>query len=122
MLARIRNAVMAKHQSLSMPSSKIKAEIAALLRQEGYIRGFKIVRDDKQGELHIALKYHQGAPAIRGIKRVSRPGLRVYSASADAPKVLGGIGASILSTNKGILSDTEAREHNVGGEVLLHIW
>ncbi|VAX17665.1 SSU ribosomal protein S8p (S15Ae) [hydrothermal vent metagenome] len=122
MLTRMRNAVMARHAKVSMPSSKLKAEIAALLSQEGYVRGFKIVRDDKQGILHIHLKYSGDMPALRGSKRVSKPGLRVYTGANDIPRVLNGLGAAILSTNIGILTDAEAREEKVGGEVLCYVW
>ena len=121
-LTRIRNAVLAKHTKVAIPSSKIKAEMAALLSQEGYIRGFKIIRDDKQNQLRIFLKYKGDKPAIRGLKRVSRPGLRVYTSAGEAPVVQNGLGAAILSTSKGIMTDTEAREANVGGEVLCYIW
>ncbi len=122
MLTRIRNATQAGHDKLSLPGSKIKAEIAALLRQEGYISGFKIVRGANQDELRIFLKYKNGSPAIRGIKRISRPGLRRYTGVKDVPNVLGGIGTAILSTNNGIMSDREARENQVGGEVLCYVW
>ncbi|MBI4665568.1 MAG: 30S ribosomal protein S8 [Nitrospinae bacterium] len=122
MLTRIRNAVMARHDKLSLPSSGLKAELAAVLRQEGYIRGFKIIRDNKQGELRIYLKYSGDIPAIRGIKRVSRPGMRVYSGVDDIPVVQKGLGTSILSTNKGIMTDREAKEARVGGEVLCCVW
>ncbi|VAX17815.1 SSU ribosomal protein S8p (S15Ae) [hydrothermal vent metagenome] len=122
MLTRIRNAIMAKHETVKIPSSNIKAEIAALLRQEGYIKGFKIVRDNKQGMIHILLKYKDDLSAIRGLKRISKPGLRVYAGVEEIPEVLNGMGDAILSTNKGILTDSEAREESVGGEVLCHIW
>jgi len=121
-LTRIRNAVMAKHNKVIMPGSRIKAEIAAVLAQEGYIQGFKIIRDDKQGKIIIKLKYVEETPAIRGIKRISRPGMRVYASADKIPSVLSGTGTAIMSTNKGILTDTEARESHVGGEVLCHIW
>lgn len=122
MLTRVRNAVLAKHDKVTIPASKIKAEIAALLNQEGYIRGFKIIRDGKQGLIRIVLKYDGDFPAIRGIKRVSRPGMRVYSSADEIPKVLNGLGAAVLSTSKGIMTDKEAREARVGGEVLCYIW
>ncbi len=122
LLTRIRNAVMANHDSLDVPSSKIKAEIAALLSHEGYISGFKILRDDKQGMLKIKLKYKEGVSSINGLKRVSKPGLRVYAGADEIPSVRNGLGAAILSTNMGILTDVEAREANVGGEVLCYVW
>ncbi len=122
MLARLRNATMARHDHVEIPFSTIKGEIAAVLRQEGYVEGFKIVRNEPIDIIRVKLKYQGDLPAIRGIKRVSRPGLRVYSKASELPKVLNGLGAAILSTNRGILTDVEAREANVGGEVLCHIW
>lgn len=122
MLARLRNATMARHDTVEIPFSTVKGEIAAVLRQEGYVEGFKIVRNEPTDIIRVKLKYQGDLSAIRGIKRVSRPGLRVYSKASDLPKVLNGLGAAILSTNRGILTDAEAREHNVGGEVLCHIW
>jgi len=122
MLTRIRNAIMARHDKLVFPASKIKAEIAALLAQEGYVESFKIIRDKKQGRIRIRLKYKGDSSAIRGLKRVSRPGLRVYAKVGEIPSVLSGTGSAVLSTNKGILSDVEAREANVGGEVICYVW
>jgi small subunit ribosomal protein S8 len=122
MLARIRNAVLARHDAVEIPFSNIKGEIAALLKQEGYVAGFKVIRNEPVNIIRVKLKYQGDLPAIRGIKRVSRPGLRVYSNAAELPKVLNGLGAAILSTNRGILTDAEAREANVGGEVLCHVW
>ena len=122
MLTRIRNGLTARHKKVCMPSSKIKAEIAATLRHEGYIKGFKIIRDDKQGELRVFLRYKGDTPVVSGISRISRPGLRRYAKADDLPKVLNGLGVAILSTNQGVMTDAEARENNVGGEVLLHVW
>ncbi|MDH5476808.1 MAG: 30S ribosomal protein S8 [Nitrospinota bacterium] len=122
MLSSIRNASTARHDMLTVPASKIKAEMAALLAQEGYIGAFKILRQGVQGKIAIKLKYIDGKPAIRGIKRISTPGRRVYMSSDELKPVLSGTGAAILSTNKGILTDAEAREAKVGGEVLCHIW
>lgn len=122
MLTRIRNAIKARHDKLVFPASKIKAEMAALLTHEGYIENFKIIRDKRQGTIRIRLKYNRDSSAIRGLKRVSKPGLRVYVKADEIPSVLNGTGSAILSTNKGILSDAEAREANVGGEVLCYIW
>ena len=122
MLARLRNATMARHDTVEIPFSTVKGEIAAVLRQEGYVEGFKIVRNEPVDIIRVKLKYQGDLPAIRGIKRVSRPGLRVYSKASELPTVLNGLGAAILSTNRGILTDAEARENNVGGEVLCHIW
>ncbi|MDH5510113.1 MAG: 30S ribosomal protein S8 [Nitrospinota bacterium] len=122
MLTRIRNANTAQHNTLVFPASKIKAEIAALLAQQGYISAFKIMKEGVQGSIAIKLKYRDGKPAIRGLKRVSRPGRRVYVGAGEIMPVLSGTGSAILSTNKGILTDMEAREAKVGGEVLCHIW
>lgn len=122
MLARIRNAVQARHDKVVMPASKIKAEIAAALAQEGYVRDFKVIKDDKQGLIRIRLKYKGDTPAIRGLSRVSRPGRRVYSSASDILPILNGAGSAIISTSRGIMTDQEAREANVGGEVLLNVW
>lgn len=122
MLARIRNAVQARHDKVVMPASKIKAEIAAALAQEGYVRDFKVIKDDKQGLIRIRLKYKGDTPAIRGLSRVSRPGRRVYSSASDIQPILNGAGSAIISTSRGIMTDQEAREANVGGEVLLNVW
>jgi len=122
MLTRIRNAVAAKHDKVTVPASGIKAELAAILKQEGFIRNFKIVKDGKQGEIRMSLKYDGDVPALRGIKRVSKPGMRVYSGVEDVPVILNGLGAVILSTNKGVLTDKEAREAGVGGEILCYVW
>jgi len=122
MLTSIRNAVNARKDTLAVPASKVKAEIAALLTHQGYISAFKIVKEGPQGKIAIKLKYSGGQPAIRGVRRVSRPGRRVYSSAGDLAPILSGTGAVILSTNKGILTDTEAREANVGGEVICEIW
>lgn len=122
MLARIRNAVQARHDKVVMPASKIKAEIAAALAQEGYVRDFKVIKDDKQGLIRIRLKYKGDTPAIRGLSRVSRPGMRVYASASDIQPILNGAGSAIISTSRGIMTDQEAREANVGGEVLLNVW
>lgn len=122
MLARIRNAVQARHDKVVMPASKIKAEIAAALAQEGYVRDFKVIKDDKQGLIRIRLKYKGDTPAIRGLSRVSRPGRRIYSSASDIQPILNGAGSAIISTSRGIMTDQEAREANVGGEVLLNVW
>ncbi|MGK7345904.1 MAG: 30S ribosomal protein S8 [Candidatus Nitrospinota bacterium M3_3B_026] len=121
-LTRMRNAVMARHAKVTIPSSRIKAEMAALMRQEGYIRDFKIIQDGRQGQLRVYLKYDGDRPALSGLKRVSKPGLRVYAGADDIPTVRNGLGAAVISTNKGIMSDREAREAHVGGEVLCYIW
>ena len=123
MLTRIRNAYMAKHESVSVPASNMKKAIAQILVDEGYIKGFKVIEDGKQGVIEIALKYGSDkTPAVKGLRRVSKPGLRIYSNCGDLPRVFNGLGIAILSTSKGIMTDKEARKANVGGEVLAFIW
>lgn len=120
MLARIRNGQMAKHQSVTMPSSKMKVAIASVLEGEGYIRSFT-VNDGTKPTLTIELKYFEGKPVIEQLKRVSRPGLRIYKNSPDVPKVMGGLGVAIVSTDKGVMTDRAARAAGVGGEVLCYV-
>ena len=123
MLTRIRNASSAKHDSVDVPASKVKKAIAQILLDEGYITGFTVIEDGKQGIIHITLKYGQNkSQAISGIRRVSKPGLRIYTNVEDMPKVMKGLGIAILSTSKGIMTDKEARKANVGGEVLAFVW
>jgi len=122
MLTGIRNAIMARHETMVTPASKMKAEIAALLAQSGYISAFKVIEEGPQGKLAIKFKYDGGRPAIRGIKRISKPGKRVYSRAGDIAPVLSGTGSAIISTNKGIMTDAQAREANVGGEVICQVW
>ena len=123
MLTRIRNANSSKHESVNVPASKIKIEIAKILEKEGYINGFEIIEDNIQGMIKISLKYAQGKQSvITGLKRVSKPGLRVYASNENLPKVLKGLGIAIISTSKGIMTDKEARKLNVGGEVLAFVW
>ena len=123
MLTRIRNALSAKHETVSVPASNMKKAIAQILLDEGYIRGYKVTEDNKQGVITITLKYGENkAPAILGLRRISKPGLRIYTNVEDMPKVMKGLGIAILSTNKGIMTDKEARKANVGGEVLAYIW
>ena len=123
MLTRIRNASSSKHDSVTVPSSKIKLAIAKILNDEGYIAGYELVEDDKQGIIKINLKYGANKTSvISGLKRVSKPGLRVYANKEELPKVLKGLGIAIISTSKGIMTDKEARKLNVGGEVLAFIW
>ena len=125
MLTRIRNANVAFHDEVVMPSSKVKEALAGILEQEGYIEGFA-VEDDPTGpgsKLTIAMKYTPDRQrTISGLKRVSKPGLRVYTKSADVPRVLGGMGIAILSTNQGLMTDREARQRRVGGEILCQVW
>ncbi len=123
MLTRIRNASSSKHESVTVPSSKVKLAIAKILSDEGYINGYEAIDDDKQGVIKINLKYGANKTGvITGLKRVSKPGLRVYANKEDLPKVLKGLGIAIISTSKGIMTDKEARKLNVGGEVLAFIW
>ncbi len=122
MFTRIRNALQARHPRVDVPRSKLKLRIAEILKEEGFIRNFRVVEDASQGVIRILLKYHEGNGAIHGIKRVSRPGLRVYVPSDEIPRVLNGLGIAILSTSKGLVTDAFCREKNVGGEVLGHVW
>jgi small subunit ribosomal protein S8 len=122
MLTRIRNAQGAGREMVEMPSSKMKTEIVRILKREGYVRDFSIEGGEKK-TLRIYLKYtEEGVPAIKGLKRESRPGLRNYTSQKEMPKVLGGLGVMIVSTSKGILTDRDARKQNIGGEVLCSIW
>lgn len=123
MLTRIRNASSAKHDTVDIPASKMKIAIARILLDEGYIKAFNVINDDKQGVIQITLKYGPGkTQVIQGLRRVSKPGLRIYSSCEDMPKVLKGLGTAILSTSKGVITDKQARKENVGGEVLAFIW
>jgi len=123
LLTRIRNAQAAKHESVEVPSSNMKKAIVNVLLEEGYIRKFLILDDGKQGIIKIFLKYTEDKkPAITGIKRVSKPGLRIYSIVEDMSKVIKGLGIAIVSTSKGVMTDRKARKENVGGEVLAFVW
>ncbi len=123
MLTRIRNANDAKHESVVVPASNMKKAIAQILVDEGYIKAFTVTEDGKQGIINITLKYGQNkAKVIQGIKRVSKPGLRVYASSEEMPKVIRGMGIAIVSTSKGVMTDKSARRLNVGGEVLAYVW
>ena len=124
MLTRIRNANTAKHDTVDVPSSKIKLAIAQILLDEGYIKKFDVIEDGNFKTIHITLKYGEdkNEKIISGIKRISKPGLRVYAGKENLPKVLGGLGIAILSTNQGIITDKKARQLQVGGEVLAFIW
>jgi small subunit ribosomal protein S8 len=123
MLTRIRNASSAKHESVDVPASNMKKAIAKILLDEGYIKGVEEVNDGKQGVIRIALKYTGNKQnVITGIKRISKPGLRVYAGKDEIPKVLGGLGVAVLSTSKGLMTDKRARTEGVGGEVLAFIW
>ncbi|MBQ9841837.1 MAG: 30S ribosomal protein S8 [Clostridia bacterium] len=124
MLTRIRNANSAKHETVDIPASNMKKAIAQILVDEGYVKEYKVIEDGKQGIIRIALKY-QGAsrtPVLQGLRRVSKPGLRIYTSCEDMPRVMKGIGTAIVSTSKGVMTDKAARKENVGGEVLAFIW
>ena len=123
MLTRIRNANTSKHKTVDVPASKMKLGIAEILFKEGYIKSFEEIKDDAQGIIRITLKYDEkGNKVIAGLKRISKPGLRVYAAKDELPKVLNGLGIALISTSKGIMTDKQARELGVGGEVLAYIW
>lgn len=122
MLTRIRNAGSARHDSVDVPASNMKKSIAQILLDEGYIKSFQLVDDGAQGLIRISLKYQGRQPSIQGLKRVSKPGLRVYAGKQELPKVLRGLGVAIISTSRGVMTDKKARELNVGGEVLAFVW
>ena len=123
MLTRIRNANMVKHETVDVPASNMKKELARILLEEGFVRGYDVIEDEKQGIIRIQLKYGQsGERVIQGIKRISKPGMRVYTNAYEVPKVLRGLGISMISTSKGILTDRQARKENVGGEVICYVW
>ncbi len=123
MLTRIKNAVLVKKRDLSMPSSRIKVEIAKILKEEGYIRNFKVIDDNKQGMLTITLKYTEGnRSVITGLQKISKPGCRIYCKRDSVPKVLDGLGIAIVSTSKGIITGKKCEELGLGGEVLCYIW
>ena len=123
MLTRVRNASSAKHESVDIPASNLKKEVARILLVEGYLRNLVLIEDGKQGVIRIALKYSANKQnVITGIKRISKPGLRVYANKDELPKVLGGLGIAIISTSKGIMTDKKARNEGVGGEVLAFVW
>ena len=123
MLTRIRNANSAKHKTVDIPASKMKTAIAEILFKEGYIKSFELINNENQGIIRITLKYDEkGTRVIDGIKRISKPGLRVYAGKEELPKVLNGLGIAIISTSKGLKTDKEAREAGIGGEVLAYIW
>jgi small subunit ribosomal protein S8 len=123
MLTRIRNASKAKLEKVDIPSSKLKLEIAKILKDEGYVKNIKMVKDRRQGVIRVYLKYtDEESPVIQGLRRISRPGCRVYVGTDAIPKVMGGLGTAILSTPKGIQTGKQARKDNMGGEVLCHVW
>ena len=123
MLTRIRNGLIARHDAVTVPASNMKKAIAKILLDEGYIKAVDFVDDGLQGQIKVSLKYAQGKESvIKGLKRISKPGLRVYARNDEIPKVLGGLGIAILSTSKGVMTDKEARNQGIGGEVLAYIW
>ena len=122
MLTRIRNANQMRYEEVTVPASNIKKEIARILKEEGFIKDYKIESDDAQGTIVLTLKYNKKERVISGLKRISKPGLRVYAKNDEIPKVLNGLGIAIISTSKGIMTDKEARKENIGGEVLAYIW
>lgn len=122
LLTRIRNAISAKHETVEVPASNMKKSIVQILFDEGYISKFDVVEDGKQGKIKIVLKYNDKKSAITGLKRVSKPGLRIYSNVENMPRVIKGLGIAIVSTSQGVMTDREARKRNIGGEVLAFIW
>ena len=123
MLTRIRNANSAKHESVEIPASNLKKAIAQILLDEGFIKAFDVIEDGKQGTIKVTLKYGENKQRIiQGLRRVSKPGLRIYAASQDLPKVKNGLGIAIVSTSKGLMTDKAARKQNIGGEVLAFVW
>lgn len=122
-LTRIRNANMVRHESFESPSSKIKENIAAILKEEGYIKDYEIIEDDKQNVIRVFMKYtSDNQRVITNLKRISKPGLRAYVKADEVPKVLNGLGIAIISTSEGVVTDKEAREKNIGGEVIAYVW
>ncbi|MBI4686106.1 MAG: 30S ribosomal protein S8 [Nitrospirae bacterium] len=122
MLTRIRNAITIRAEKVDIPASKIKLEIVKILKEEGFIRAYKILKDEKQGVLRVALKYVDGNSVMSGLKRISKPGRRVYVGSKEIPVVMGGVGMAIITTSKGVLSNSTCRRDSVGGEVICHVW
>ena len=123
MLTRIRNASDAKHATVDIPASNMKKSIADILVAEGYVKGYQVIEDGKQGMIRVTLKYTTGKQkVIRGLRRVSKPGLRIYAGYEDMPKVMNGLGIAIVSTSKGLMTDKKARENKIGGEVIAFVW
>ena len=123
LLTRIRNASQARHATVDVPASNMKKAIAQILVEEGYVKSYTVAEDNKQGVITLTLKYTEtGAPVITGLRRISKPGLRIYTSCEDMPKVMKGIGTAIISTPKGVMTDKKARKENVGGEVLAFVW
>lgn len=123
MLTRIRNANVVKHETVDVPASNMKKEISRILLEEGFIRGYDVIEDGKQGIIRVQLKYGvNNERVITGLKKISKPGMKVYAAKDELPRVLGGLGVAVISTSKGILTDKQARKDNVGGEVICYVW
>ncbi len=123
LLTRIRNASSAKHDSVEIPASNMKKAICQILVDEGYVKNYTVTEDGKQGVIKVTLKYGEGkTPVIQGLRRVSKPGLRIYSSASELPRVMKGLGVAIISTSRGVMTDREARKQNLGGEVLAFIW
>ena len=122
LFTRVRNGLMVNHSAVEMPGSKMKTRIAEILKEEGFIKNYRVREDGKQGILKLYLKYHNGDAAIRGIRRISKPGRRTYVSSRDIPRVLNGLGIAIITTSSGVMTDKLCREKSVGGEVLGHVW
>lgn len=121
-LTRVRNASKAKKVRVEIPSSGLKKQLAEILKTESYINDFAMVEDNKQNVIRVHLKYTQGKPAISGLRRISKPGLRIYKGKDELPRVLNGLGTAVISTSKGLLTDKEARKQSIGGEVICYIW
>ena len=121
-LTRIRNASKAKKERVDIPASKMKIGLTEILKKSGYIYDFKVEEDSKQNTITVLLKYNNGVPAISGLKKISRPGLRTYRKSTEIPRVLNGLGTAVISTSKGLLTDKEARQQSAGGEVICYVW
>lgn len=122
MLTRVRNAITIRAEKVDVPASRMKLEVVKILKEEGFIRAYKILKDEKQGILRIALKYIDGNSVVSGLKRISKPGRRVYVGGKEIPRVMGGVGIAILTTSKGVASDNTCRRESIGGEVLCYIW
>ena len=121
-LVRVRNAISAGHEKVDIPASRLKLEITKILKEEGFIQNFKVQEDNKQGVIRLFLKYVDGSPVITGLKQISKPGRRIYSSKDRVPKVIGGLGVSIVSTSKGIMTGEQSQKTGVGGEVLCEVW
>jgi small subunit ribosomal protein S8 len=121
-LTRVRNAITSKHEKVDIPASRLKVEITRILKEEGYVQNFKVQEDNKQGVIRIFLKYLDGVPVITGLKQISRPGCRIYATKERVPRVMGGLGVSIVSTSKGVMTGDLSHKSGLGGEVLCEVW